>query len=104
LIRVATPKLRLAVTSTGVLLVGSVAPAFATVDINIAPPAPRVIVAPPPRPGFVWAPGYYRWDGHQHIWVDGRWIHERRGSHWIPERWDERHGRYHFVPGHWERG
>src|ERR1700750_270735 len=78
-------------------LVGAVAPSFAAVVyIGVAPP--------PPRPGFVWAPGYYRWDGHQHVWVDGRFMRERRGSHWVPEHWDERHGRYHFEPGHWERG
>jgi hypothetical protein len=89
----------------GAMLIGSVAPAFSAVgiDINIAPPAPRVVEAPAPRPGFVWAPGYYRWDGHQHVWVDGRFIHERHGSHWVPEHWDERHGHYHFIPGHWER-
>lgn len=87
------------------MLIGSVTPASAVgIDINIAPPAPRVVEAPPPRPGFVWAPGYYRWDGHQHVWVDGHFIRERRGSHWVPEHWDERHGRYHFEPGHWERG
>jgi hypothetical protein len=88
------------------MLIGSVAPAFSAVgiDINIAPPAPRVVEAPPPRPGFVWAPGYYRWDGHRHVWVDGHFMRERRGSHWVPEHWDERHGRYHFEPGHWEHG
>jgi WXXGXW repeat (2 copies) len=88
------------------MLMGSVAPAFSGVgiDIEIAPPAPRVVVVPPPRPGFVWAPGYYRWDGHRHVWVDGHFIRERRGSHWVPEHWDEHHGRYHFEPGHWERG
>ena len=88
------------------MLIGSVAPAFAGVgiDINIAPPAPRVVEVPPPRPGFVWAPGYYRWDGHQHVWVDGHFMRERRGSHWVPEHWDERHGHYHFEPGHWEHG
>ena len=58
------------------LLIGAVAPAFSAVgiDIEVAPPAPRVVEVPPPRPGFVWAPGYYRWDGHQHVWVDGRFI------------------------------
>jgi len=90
----------------GAMLIATVAPAFSAVgiDINIAPPAPRVVEVPPPRPGFVWAPGYYRWDGHRHVWVDGRFIRERRGSHWVPEHWDQRHGRYHFIPGHWERG
>lgn len=88
------------------MLTGAVAPAFSGVgiDIEIAPPAPRVVAVPPPRPGFVWAPGYYRWDGHRHVWVDGHFIRERRGFHWVPEHWDERHGRYHFEPGHWEQG
>jgi YXWGXW repeat-containing protein len=90
----------------GAMLIGSAVPALSAVDIdiNVAPPAPRIVEAPSPRPGFVWAPGYYRWDGHRHVWVDGRFIHERRGSHWVPEHWSERHGRYHFIPGHWERG
>ena len=88
------------------MLIGSVAPAFPAVgiDIQVAPPPPRVVVAPPPRAGFVWAPGYYRWDGHRHVWVDGHFIRERRGWHWVPEHWDEHHGRYHFAPGHWDRG
>lgn len=81
-------------------------PAFAAVgiDIRIAPPPPRVIVAPPPRPGFVWAPGYWRWDGRRHIWVDGRWLRARPGRHWVPEHWVARPGHYRFVPGHWARG
>ncbi len=35
----------------GAMLIGSVAPAFSAVgiDINIAPPAPRIVEAPPPR-------------------------------------------------------
>ena len=87
------------------LFLGSALPARSAVgiDIEVAPPGPRVVEVPPPRAGFVWAPGYYRWDGHQHVWVDGRWLRERRGSHWVPEHWDERHGRWHFEPGHWAR-
>src|ERR1700743_98151 len=86
---------------SAIMLVGAVARAFsAVVDIEVAPPAPRVVEAPPPRPGFVYAPGYWRWDGHRHVWVDGHFIRERHGSHWVPEHWDERHGRYHFEPGH----
>lgn len=87
------------------MLISSWAPAFSQggIDIDVAPPAARVVATPARRPGFVWAPGYYRWDGHRHVWVDGRFIRERRGSHWVPERWNEHHGRYRFVPGHWER-
>ena len=52
---------------------------FVDLDINVAPPAPRyeqVVV----RPGYVWAPGYWRWDGHgHHVWVGGYYMHERAG-------------------------
>ncbi|HET9391289.1 MAG TPA: YXWGXW repeat-containing protein [Steroidobacteraceae bacterium] len=98
---------RLAVSAVAAtMLLGAALPAVSAVgiDIEIAPPAPRIVEVPPPRAGFVWAPGYYRWDGHQHVWVEGRWLRERRGFHWVPEHWNERHGRYHFEPGHWARG
>jgi hypothetical protein len=73
------------------------------IDIDIAPPAPRVIVAPPPRAGFVWAPGYWNWNGRSHVWHEGYWVRERRGYHWVPDQWVT-HGRhYHYQRGHWER-
>jgi WXXGXW repeat (2 copies) len=75
----------------------------AVIDIEIAPPEPRVVVAPPPRPGFVWAPGYWRYEGHRHVWVDGRWIRERRGYRWEPDRWVAHEGRFRYEPGHWVR-
>ncbi|MCE5326746.1 MAG: hypothetical protein LLG01_10045 [Planctomycetaceae bacterium] len=30
---------------------------------------------PPPSPGFryQWSPGYWQWDGHQYVWMSGRW-------------------------------
>ena len=43
--------------------------ARAIVDIDVAPPAPREEVVPAPRVGFVWAPGYWNWDGHKHVWA-----------------------------------
>ncbi len=73
-------------------------------DVDIAPPAPREEVVPEPRPGYVWAPGYWNYDGRQHVWVGGHWIHERRGQHWVADRWDQRDGHYHHERGHWERG
>ncbi|MGH8850919.1 MAG: YXWGXW repeat-containing protein [Casimicrobiaceae bacterium] len=73
-------------------------------DINIAPPPLRHEVVPPPRVGFVWAPGYWDWDGghHRHTWRKGHFIRERRGEHWVPNQWVERSGRYHYEPGRWE--
>ena len=73
------------------------------IDIDVAPPAPRVIVAPPPRVGFVWAPGYWRWDGGRHVWHEGYWVRERKGYHWVPDNWESRGGHYHYNRGHWER-
>jgi WXXGXW repeat (2 copies) len=73
------------------------------IDINIAPPAPRVEVVPGPRAGFVWAPGYWDYRRGGHVWVPGRWVGERRGYHWAPDRWDQRGPRWHHERGHWER-
>ena len=73
------------------------------VDVDVAPPAPRVEVVPAARPGFVWAPGYWAWRGHEHAWVRGHWIRERAGFHWVPDGWVAAGHRWHYVPGHWER-
>jgi hypothetical protein len=73
------------------------------IDINIAPPAPRIEEVPVARPGYVWAPGYWDYRGRAHVWVPGRWRGERRGYHWAPDRWDRRGERWHHERGHWER-
>ena len=75
------------------------------VDINIAPPAPRYEVVPPPRVGFVWAPGYWAWDNghHRHNWRAGHYVRERHGQRWVPDRWAEHDGRYRYEAGRWER-
>src|ERR1700712_4050337 len=49
------------------------------VDIGVAPPPPRVEVVPAPRHGYVWAPGYWDYRGHNHVWVAGRYIPQRHG-------------------------
>src|SRR6185312_12596891 len=75
----------------------------AVVEVNVRPPAPRVVVVPAARVGYVWAPGFWRWNGRQHVWIEGRWLPERRGWHWVPDRWEERGSRWHFEEGHWAR-
>lgn len=52
-----------------------------------APPPPRAEVVPPPRAGYAWDPGHWRWEGGGYRWVPGHWA--ARGPNW---RW---------VPGHW---
>ena len=74
-----------------------------TVIVEVAPPPARVEVVPAPRVGYVWAPGYWNWNGHRHVWVGGRWVGERRGYHWEAHRWEEHEGRWHFHEGGWRR-
>jgi hypothetical protein len=80
-----------------------VSSAGVVVDIDVAPPAPRVEVLPPPRAGFVWAPGYWAWRNGAHVWIGGHWIAERRGYHWVPDRWEQVGPHWHYWRGHWER-
>jgi WXXGXW repeat (2 copies) len=87
--------------AAAVLLGTGVAPAQVTVQI--APPRPPVerrMAAP--GPGYVWTPGYQRWDGRAYVWVPGTWVRPpRRHPHWVAPRWVHRHGRWMFVEGHW---
>ncbi len=101
--------LSLAVAMAAPLVAGTlIAPAEAQIDISIglAPPPVR-IETPPPPPGppaeFVWQPGHWRWDGHQHVWHAGVWAHPPAGYHaWVAPHWD-RHpdGHWSFVEGYW---
>jgi len=81
-------------------------PSMAGVDliVKIAPPAPRVEVVPPPRVGFVWAPGYWNWNGRSHVWVAGTWVPERRGYVYVRPTWVQHNGEWHLTRGNWARG
>ena len=67
-----------------------------------APPAALVEVIPyAPDPTYVWAPGYYTWNGGW-VWVGGRYIvRPRPGVVWVGGHWG-RHGRgYVWIGGGW---
>jgi len=84
-------------------------PAYAGVSVSVeigVPVAPPVLVyerVPPPRVGYVWAPGYWAWNHDRYIWVHGRYIYGRPGYVWHPEHWQRRGDRWHFVHGQWGR-
>jgi hypothetical protein len=82
------------------------APAHASaatrVYVRVGPPAPVVEAVAAPRPGFVWRPGFYSWNGRAYVWVGGRyvvpprpravwvpghWVYERRGWFWSAGAW-----------------
>ena len=74
-----------------------------SVNIGVPPPPPRVEAVPPPRSGYVWAPGYWRWEGRRHVWMDGHWERARPGHYWVAERWVQEGRHWRLEPGHWER-
>jgi hypothetical protein len=99
--------MRMQILAGGLLLaIGSaVAPinSQAAVIIGVAPPVARVEVVPAARVGYVWAPGYWRWNGYHHVWVSGYWLHARPGWRWEAPRWSAYGPRWHYAPGHWVR-
>ncbi len=82
-------------------------PAAAQINLNMSigtpPPPPRYEVVPPPRRGYTWAPGYWRWEHDRHVWSEGHWIETREGHHWVPDHWVRHEYGWSHDPGHWER-
>jgi WXXGXW repeat (2 copies) len=74
-----------------------------SLTIGTPPPAPIYEVVPAPRAGYVWAPGFWQWEGSRHSWHAGYWMPERRGYNWVPDRWAQVHGGWHHEAGHWDR-
>lgn len=78
-------------------------PAMSQVVVRIGPPRPIVeerLVAP--GAGYVWQPGYHRWDGNRYVWNGGVWAQPPRPrAVWVPHRWVRRHGAWVMVEGHW---
>jgi hypothetical protein len=85
------------------LVTPAAAQASLNVSIGVPPPAPIYEAVPVARPGYVWAPGFWRWEGTRHVWAPGHWMGERRGYHWVPDRWDHHGNGYHHEEGHWDR-
>jgi hypothetical protein len=73
------------------------------VGIRVGPPPPRFERVPPPRMGYVWAPGYWRWDGRRHVWAGGYWVHARPGYRYRPAYWVHGHRGWRFHEGYWGR-
>ena|SRR5579875_3798816 len=86
-----------------VLLAGTLS-AGAQVYVRIGPPPPpvREVVPPPPHPGWVWQPGYHRWDGGRYVWVPGAYVAPPHPhAYWVPGHWRNTPRGYIWVEGHW---
>ena len=78
----------------------------AEIIIPAEPPPPRVEVIPVlPRERVereVWAPGYWRWNGNSHVWVEGHYVvRPRPAAVWVPGRWERRPSGWLYIEGHW---
>jgi hypothetical protein len=86
------------------LAVGS---ANAQVYVRIGPPPPprREVIVTRPGPGYVWVPGYHRWEGGAYVWVPGRWVLPPQPYYhrWVPGHWRETPRGWVWVEGHWRR-
>lgn len=76
--------------------------AYVGVSIGVSPP-PRRIEAVRVRGGYVWAPGYWRWNGARHVWVGGYWLPARAGWRYVGAAWVPVGPRWRFRPGAWVR-
>ena len=77
--------------------------AAADIIVRTAPPEPRYERTPAPRRGYVWSPGYHRWNGKRYVWVAGSWQRDRPGYAYRAPGWVERDGRWHYQPSRWDR-
>jgi hypothetical protein len=91
------------------LLVGLFAAASACAEpqgrlyVRVGPPAPIVEAAViAPGRGYVWTPGFYRWDGAAYVWARGRYVFPPRArAAWAPGHWVRGRRGWYFVDGRW---
>jgi len=72
-----------------------------SVFVGSAPPPPRYERMPPPRAGYVWAPGHWEWNGRRHDWAGGYWIAARPGYAYNAPAWYQYNGGWAMRPAAW---
>lgn len=72
----------------------------------IAPQAPPewVVHNVETRPGFVWARGYWRWDGRRYVAIRGHWERVRPGYRYVHPHWEHHRDGWHWRAGVWLNG
>lgn len=45
-------------------------------NVGQTQPAGVPEAVPPPRPGHIWAPGRWVWNGRNHVWLAGHWLRD----------------------------
>src|SRR5215467_8033017 len=88
---------------TGALFTTACVGASGRVYIRTGPPPLRAeVVGVAPGPGYVWVPGYYRYERSGYVWVGGRYERPPRArARWTPAHWERDRRGWYFVEGHW---
>ena len=90
---------------TSVISISTYAQLSVNVRIDVAPPPIPVYEQPMcPSEGYVWVPGYWKYDDYnnEYYWVDGRWVRPARiGWFWTPGYWAANAGYYTWHRGYW---
>ncbi len=97
--------LALGVAGIGAMTVTQPASAGVVVGVGLpvyGPPAP-IVERVGVRPGYVWTPGYWRWDGYRYGWRGGYWGPVRVGYHYAPGYWGGCGAHYCYHGGYWHR-
>ena len=90
--------------SLGAFTVPTVANAQPVINVQFgAPPPPRAERVPPPRRGYVWAPGHWEPRGKRHVWVQGSYVRARPGYAYRAPEWRDNGGRWEMRRGGWDR-
>ena len=88
---------------TGSMLATACASGGGHVYVRSGPPPVRAeVIGVAPGPGYVWMPGYYRYNGGGYVWVGGRWDRPPRArARWVPGHWQRDRRGWYYVEGHW---
>lgn len=85
------------------------ATALAQFDVNLnivttgsAPPPPLYEQAPSPRNGYIWAPGFWNWNGAEHVWNQGHWEQMRLGQRYQPHQWQRTNDGWRLISDQWQ--
>ena len=94
------------VTTATIVAPATAAPSAAPglVVVQVEPPAPRVESMPAPREGYVWAPGYWSWDGSNYVWVEGRYVPALAGYSYVAPHWEAVNGGWVLIGEQWVPG
>jgi hypothetical protein len=87
-----------------VILMTLSAASFAQIGISVSfgPPALPIYEQPIcPGEGYIWAPGYWAWNGDDYFWVPGTWVLAPIGFLWTPGYWGWRGGAFFWNEGYW---